>query len=32
MHLRALHGTTKVLLDTLADTISRYREPRIKLH
>jgi NADH dehydrogenase len=32
MHLRALHGTPKVVLDSLAKTISGRTEPRIKLH
>jgi NADH dehydrogenase len=32
MHLRALHGTPKVVLDFLAETISGRAEPRIKLH
>jgi NADH:ubiquinone reductase (H+-translocating) len=32
MHLRALHGNFKVALDTLARTISRRTEPRVKLH
>jgi NADH dehydrogenase len=32
MHQRALHGTVKTMLDTLAGLLSRHREPRIKLH
>jgi NADH dehydrogenase len=32
MHLRALHGNFKVALDTLARTITRRTEPRVKLH
>jgi NADH dehydrogenase len=32
MHLYALHGVAKVLLDTLARMITRRTEPRIKLH
>jgi NADH dehydrogenase len=32
MHLRALHGTPKVVLDWLAKTVSGHTEPRIKLH
>lgn len=32
MHLYALHGIAKVLLDTLARMITRRTEPRIKLH
>jgi NADH dehydrogenase len=32
MHLYALHGFAKVLLDTLARMITRRTEPRIKLH
>jgi NADH:ubiquinone reductase (H+-translocating) len=32
MHLRALHGTTKVALGTLTELITRRTEPRIKLH
>jgi NADH:ubiquinone reductase (H+-translocating) len=31
-HLLALHGIAKVALDTLAHTITRRTEPRIKLH
>lgn len=31
-HLRALHGTLKVVLDTIAMAITRRTEPRIKLH
>jgi NADH dehydrogenase len=32
MHLYALHGIAKVVLDTLARMITRRTEPRIKLH
>jgi NADH:quinone reductase (non-electrogenic) len=32
MHQTALHGWSKMLLDTLAEMISRRTEPRIKLH
>jgi len=32
MHLYALHGCAKVMLDTLARVITRRTEPRIKLH
>ncbi|MEM6495326.1 MAG: NAD(P)/FAD-dependent oxidoreductase [Pseudomonadota bacterium] len=32
MHQWALHGFTKVLLDTLSRTITRRTEPRVKLH
>jgi len=32
MHQRALHGSVKTALDTLADLISRRTEPRVKLH
>jgi NADH dehydrogenase len=32
MHLRALHGTCKVALETLAKAINQRTEPRIKLH
>jgi NADH:ubiquinone reductase (H+-translocating) len=32
MHLYALHGPAKVLLDTLARLITRRTEPRVKLH
>ncbi|MGH8678176.1 MAG: NAD(P)/FAD-dependent oxidoreductase [Burkholderiales bacterium] len=32
MHEYALHGLTKVLLDTLARMITRRTEPRVKLH
>ena len=32
MHLYALHGFAKVMLDTLARMIARRTEPRIKLH
>lgn len=32
MHLYALHGMAKVVLDTLARMITRRTEPRIKLH
>ncbi len=32
MHQRALHGPMKVLLDTLARTITRRTEPHVKLH
>ena len=32
MHLYALHGIAKVVLDTLARMIARRTEPRIKLH
>ncbi len=32
MHLKALHGVSKVGMDTLARTISRQTEPKVKLH
>lgn len=32
MHLYALHGLTKVILDTLARMITRRTEPHVKLH
>lgn len=32
LHLLALHGFTKVALDTLARTITRRTEPHVKLH
>jgi NADH:ubiquinone reductase (H+-translocating) len=32
MHLYALHGPAKVILDTLAKLITRRTEPRVKLH
>lgn len=32
MHLTALHGYSKVILDTIARTITRRTEPPIKLH
>ena len=32
MHQQALHGTTKVVLDTIARTLTRRTEPRVKLH
>ena len=32
MHLLALHGITKVTLDTIARLITRRTEPRVKLH
>lgn len=32
MHLYALHGFTKVLLDTIARMITRRTEPHVKLH
>jgi NADH dehydrogenase len=32
MHQRALHGTSKVALDTTARMLTRRTEPRIKLH
>lgn len=32
MHLYALHGFSKVLLDTIARMITRRTEPRVKLH
>lgn len=32
MHLYALHGVSKVLLDTLARMITRRTEPHVKLH
>lgn len=32
MHLYALHGMAKVVLDTLARMITRRTEPRVKLH
>jgi NADH:ubiquinone reductase (H+-translocating) len=32
MHERALHGTTKTALGTLARSLSRHAEPKVKLH
>jgi NADH dehydrogenase len=32
MHQQALHGTSKMALDMMADMITRRTEPRIKLH
>jgi len=32
MHERALHGTMKTALDTLARGLSRHAEPKVKLH
>ncbi|WP_457104186.1 NAD(P)/FAD-dependent oxidoreductase [Methylobacterium sp. P5_C11] len=32
MHERALHGTAKTVLDTLARALTRRTEPRVKLH
>ncbi len=32
MHQQALHGTSKMALDTMANMITRRTEPRIKLH
>ncbi len=32
MHERALHGTVKTALDTLARGLSRHAEPKVKLH
>jgi NADH dehydrogenase len=32
MHQQALHGTSKMALDTVANMITRRTEPRIKLH
>src|SRR5438128_10563200 len=32
MHQRAVHGSSKMLLDSLAELISKRTEPRIKLH
>ena len=32
MHERAVHGFTKVALDTLARSIGRRTEPHVKLH
>ena len=32
MHQRALHGSSKMVLDTVANMITRRTEPRIKLH
>ena len=32
MHLHALHGTTKVILDSIAKLVTRRTEPRVKLH
>jgi NADH:quinone reductase (non-electrogenic) len=32
MHLKALHGVSKVGMDTLARTITRQTEPKVKLH
>jgi NADH dehydrogenase len=32
MHQRALHGSSKMVLDTIANMITRRTEPRIKLH
>jgi NADH dehydrogenase len=32
MHQRTLHGTLKVILDTIARALTRRTEPRVKLH
>ena len=32
MHERALHGTTKTALDSLARSLARHAEPKVKLH
>ena len=32
MHQQALHGTAKVALDTIARTLTRRTDPRVKLH
>ena len=32
MHQQALHGTAKVVLDTVARTLTRRTDPRVKLH
>jgi NADH:ubiquinone reductase (H+-translocating) len=32
MHQQALHGTAKVVLDTIARTLTRRTDPRVKLH
>ena len=32
MHQQAVHGSSKMLLDSLAELISKRTEPRIKLH
>ena len=32
MHLQAVHGSMKTMLDTLAAILTRSTEPRIKLH
>jgi len=32
MHQLALHGSTKVLLETVARLITRRTEPHVKLH
>ena len=32
MHQMALHGVTKVILDTIARSLTRRTEPRVKLH
>lgn len=32
MHQRALHGVSKVALDTTARMLTRRTEPRVKLH
>jgi len=32
MHLKALHGTSKMALGMMADMITQRTEPRIKLH
>jgi len=32
MHQRALHGTSKVALDSAARALTRRTEPRVKLH
>jgi NADH:ubiquinone reductase (H+-translocating) len=32
MHQRALHGTLKVVLDTIARALTRRTDPRVKLH
>ena len=32
MHQRALHGYTKVFIDTVARSLTRRTEPQVKLH
>jgi NADH dehydrogenase len=32
MHQRALYGSWRVMLDTMARTLTRRTEPRVKLH